>query len=57
MFKHSEWFKPYVAGYYGVKAGVLNDTKDYYESLEFVPIKFVMDSLDELIALGMIASA
>lgn len=40
MFEHSEWFKPYVAGYYAFTHG-LPDT-----------VEFVMAHIDELIALG-----
>lgn len=40
MLPHSEWFKPYVAGYYAFQYG-LPDDRD-----------FVMAHVDELIALG-----
>jgi len=56
MFPHSRWFIPYVAAYYGVRAGVLSDTKDYYESLELIPIESVVANADEYIALGMLQS-
>ena len=32
MFDHSEWFRPYLAGYYAVRTGWVS-TKDYQESL------------------------
>lgn len=40
MFDHSEWFKPYVAGYYAAQLGRPTD-RDY-----------VMQNLDALIATG-----
>jgi hypothetical protein len=40
MLEHSEWFKPYVAGYYAHEFGKPDD-KEY-----------VMEHIDELIALG-----
>lgn len=40
MFDHSEWFKPYVAGYYANKNG-LPTNRDY-----------VMSHLPELLILG-----
>lgn len=40
MFDHSEWFKPYVAGYYAHQHG-RDESRDY-----------VLAHLDELIALG-----
>lgn len=33
MFDHSEWFKPYLAGYYAVRKGYTR-TQDYYQSLK-----------------------
>lgn len=33
MFAHSEWFKPYLAGYYAKQIGWIG-TKDYEESLK-----------------------
>ena len=56
MFPHSKWFVPYVAAYYGVKAGVLSDTKDYYKSLAFITPELVITNADEYIALGMMQS-
>lgn len=52
MFPHSEWFKPYVAAYYGVVECVFEGTYDYYESLVKVPREQVMARLDELLAYG-----
>jgi hypothetical protein len=40
MLDHSEWFKPYVAGYYAYHAG-LSDDREY-----------VSNRIDDLIALG-----
>lgn len=40
MFPHSDWFKPYVAGYYAHRYGA-NEERAY-----------VLEHLDELIALG-----
>lgn len=53
MFDHSEWFKPYVAAYYGVRAGRLNATQDYFESLTLVPREMVVMNLSGLLQLGM----
>jgi len=53
MFEHSEWFKPYVAAYYGVRRGYLNPTQDYFESLILVPREMVMMNLRELLQMGM----
>ena len=36
MFDHSEWFKPYLAGYYAVQKSYVT-TQDYYESLIAFP--------------------
>lgn len=54
MFEHSEWFKPYVAAYYGVRAGRLNPTWDYSESLVLVPRELVDMNMNELLQLGMV---
>lgn len=40
MLPHSEWFKPYVAGYYAHQLGMLEDRQH------------VLDNMDVLIALG-----
>lgn len=40
LLPHSEWFKPYVAGYYAY----INNLPDYYE--------YVMANMDSLIAIG-----
>ena len=39
MFEHSDWFKPYVNGYYKVTSGEIKGTFDYYESLIILPIE------------------
>lgn len=54
MFDHSPWFKPYVAAYYGVQAGWLPQTRDYYESLLLVRREFVESQMDQLLALGRV---
>src|SRR5690349_24812866 len=36
MFDHSGWFKPYAAAYYGVQAGLLPATSNYFDSLQLV---------------------
>ena len=54
MFPHSKWFIPYVAAYYGVRARVLSNTKDYFASLELIPSELVIANADEYIALGML---
>ena len=41
MFEHSAWFKPYVAGYYAVRAGY-PDAKD-----------FVLENLERLLTITM----
>lgn len=48
MFPHSEWFKPYVGGYYAVKSGWAA-TKDYYQSLHVLPREYVMQHINELL--------
>jgi hypothetical protein len=53
MFPHSEWFKPYVAAYYGVVECVFEMTLDYYESLKTVPVETVQARMDELLILGL----
>lgn len=52
MFQHSEWFKPYVAAYYAVKAGILPYTQDYAESLLLVPRELILLRMDDFIAIG-----
>ncbi len=52
MFTHSEWFKPYVAAYYGVVEGLLPMTENYFDSLVLVRREFVMSNLDYLLSLG-----
>ena len=53
MFDHSPWFRPYVAVYYGVRAGVLPDTDNYFDSLLLVRRAFVEQHLDYLLQLGL----
>ena len=48
LFQHSEWFLPYVGGYYAKQAGWV-DTKDYYLSLELMPREYVMEHITELL--------
>ncbi len=55
MFDHSEWFQPYVAAYYGVRAAVLPGTWHYFDSLVMVRREFVMGHLAYLLSLGQIA--
>lgn len=52
MFEHSDWFKPYVAVYYGLREGLLSQTFDYADSLALVRREFVMSNLDYLLSLG-----
>ena len=52
MFEHTSWFQPYVAAYYGVRAGLLPQTFDYFDSLVLVRREFVMSNLDYLLSLG-----
>jgi hypothetical protein len=52
MFDHSEWFQPYVAAYYGVRAGLLPRTFDYFDSLIMIRREFVISNLDYLLSLG-----
>ena len=53
MFDHSVWFKPYAAAYYGVRAGLLPDTDNYFDSLLLVRREFVIAHLDYLLSLGL----
>jgi hypothetical protein len=52
MFDHSEWFRPYVAAYYAVRAGLLHPTTDYLESLTLAPRSLVDKHMGEWLALG-----
>ena len=52
MFPHKEWFRPYVAAYYGVVEGLLPMTENYFDSLVLVRREFVMSNLDYLLSLG-----
>jgi hypothetical protein len=52
MFDHSGWFKPYAAAYYGVRAGRLPATTNYFDSLILVRRAFVETWLDYLLSLG-----
>lgn len=52
MFKHSPWFQLYVAPYYGVRAGLLPDTNNYFDSLLLVRPAFVQAYLEYLLSLG-----
>ena len=57
MLDHSRWFRPYVAVYYGIRAGLLQGgklsvTTDYHDSLILVRKEFVEDWLDYLLQLG-----
>lgn len=52
MFEHTPWFRPYVAVYYGVRAGILPATRNYFDSLLLVRREFVETHLDYLLTLG-----
>ena len=52
MFDHSEWFRPYAAAFYGVRAGLLTLTENYYDSQVLVRREFVETWLDYLLSLG-----
>lgn len=52
MFPHSDWFKPYVAAYYAAQNGLIENTKDYYRSLEIAPIEKIMKHLEDYLGLG-----
>ena len=52
MFPHSDWFKPYAAAYYGVRAGLLSATTDYFDSLAMVRREFVEKWQGYLLSLG-----
>jgi hypothetical protein len=49
MFEHSDWFKPYVGGYYARQSG-WTATTDYFQSLHVCPPEYVMAHIDELLA-------
>jgi hypothetical protein len=48
LFEHSEWFKPYLAGYYAKQIGWV-DTKDYQESLDLFTREEAAKKIDMLI--------
>lgn len=52
MFDHTPWFRPYAAAYYGVRAGLLPATNNYFDSLVLVRRAFVETWLDYLLSLG-----
>lgn len=52
MFDHTPWFQPYAAVYYGVRAGLLPATQNYFDSLLLVRREFVETWMDFLLALG-----
>jgi len=52
MFEHSQWFRPYVAAYYGVRAGLLPVTMDYFDSLAMVRREFIALFENNLLVLG-----
>jgi hypothetical protein len=52
MFDHSDWFKVYAAAYYGVQAGLLPATRNYFDSLILVRREFVETRMDYLLSLG-----
>lgn len=55
MLAHSQWFFPYVAGYYAAqkaRAAGQNVPTDYYESLTSLPVVWVNEHAGELIAYG-----
>ena len=53
MFEHTPWFRPYVAVYYGVRAGLLPSTTDYFDSLVMVRREFVDRHQEYLLKLGL----
>ena len=53
MFPHSEWFKIYVAPYYGVMEGLLPMTMNYFDSLLMVRKSFVKEWQEYLLSFGM----
>src|SRR6185436_205913 len=48
MFDHSEWFKPYLAGYYAVQKGYTT-TQDYYQRLIAFPRAEAQSEFDFLL--------
>jgi len=52
MFDHTPWFQPCAAAYYGVEAGLLPSTINYFDSLVLVRVAFVVEHLHYLLALG-----
>ena len=52
MFDHTLWFQPYAAAYYGVRAGILPATTNYFDSLILVRREFVETWMDYLLSLG-----
>jgi hypothetical protein len=48
MFDHSEWFKPYLAGYYAVQKEWVA-TRDYWESLQVFPPTEAITEFDMLL--------
>jgi len=52
MFPHSDWFKPYVAAYYGIIEGKLFMTRDYFHSLILTPRWMVDEHMDEFLSYG-----
>lgn len=52
MFDHTPWFQVYAAAYYGVRAGILPDTDNYFDSLLLVRREFVEIWMDYLLSLG-----
>jgi hypothetical protein len=52
MFDHTPWFRPYAAAYYGVRAGLLPDTNNYFDGLLLVRPQFVETWTSYLLSLG-----
>lgn len=52
MFDHTPWFQPYAAAYYGVRAGILPATPNYFDSLILVRRAFVESWMEYLLSLG-----
>jgi 5-methylcytosine-specific restriction endonuclease McrA len=52
MFDHTPWFRPYAAAYYGVRAGILPATTNYFDSLLLVRREFVETWMEFLLSLG-----
>ncbi|HEY6019866.1 MAG TPA: hypothetical protein VIY48_08150 [Candidatus Paceibacterota bacterium] len=50
MFEHSEWFKPYVGGYYAKRIGFIEPTTDYYRSISLYPPRYIMRHFTEIIS-------